>query len=187
MVSLTIDGRQIEAEEGSLLLDVLREEGIDVPTLCHVEGLEGYGGCRLCMVAIEGSKTGIAAACVTPVAEGQVINSSTPEILALRRTILEMLLAVHPTDCFNCKKLGDCKLHEYCSQYGVVKIETGLEIRDCPPDVSNPFISLDRNKCVLCGACVRICERLQCSEVLTFALRGRGTRVSPAFDHPQGI
>ncbi|MEN6476553.1 MAG: 2Fe-2S iron-sulfur cluster-binding protein, partial [Rectinema sp.] len=186
MLSISIDGKRLSVPEGSTILDAARGAGISIPTLCHIDGLEKYGGCRLCMVEVEGSRSGVQAACTTPVFEGMVVHSSSPEVIDLRKSVLSMILAEHPADCFNCKKMGECRLHEYCAEYGLVKIETGLEKRNFPPDVSNPFFSLDRNKCILCGKCVRTCESLQCSDVLCFAGRGRSARSSPAFDLPMG-
>ncbi|MGB4571741.1 MAG: formate dehydrogenase subunit alpha [Rectinemataceae bacterium] len=186
MLSISIDGKRLSVPEGSTILDAARGAGISIPTLCHIDGLEKYGGCRLCMVEVEGSRSGVQAACTTPVFEGMVVHSSSPEVIDLRKSVLSMILAEHPADCFNCKKMGECRLHEYCAEYGLVKIETGLEKTNFPPDVSNPFFSLDRNKCILCGKCVRTCESLQCSDVLCFAGRGRSARISPAFDLPMG-
>ena len=94
-----------------------------------------------------------------------------------------MILATHPADCFNCKKKGSCELHEYCREYGIVKVVTGLEIRGRSPDASHPFFNYDKNKCILCGRCVGICRELQCSHVLEFSMRGGGAQVVADFDH----
>ncbi|MDP3178832.1 MAG: 2Fe-2S iron-sulfur cluster-binding protein, partial [Spirochaetaceae bacterium] len=182
MVHLEIDGRKVEVPEGASVLEAARSAGADIPTLCHIEGLEPYGGCRLCLVEIEGFRNGLASACSTPAAEGMRVGTATDLVVALRREVLSLILAEHPSDCFNCKKSGDCGLHRYCAEYGVVKTITGDEKRDSVPDISSPFISLDRNKCILCGKCVRVCERLQLCDVLDFSRRGRGTRIGPAFD-----
>ncbi len=186
MVQLHIDGRPVSVSDGSTILDAARAAGIDIPTLCHIDGLEKYGGCRLCMVEVEGSKSGVQAACTTPARSGMVVRTDTKDVLDLRRAVLAMILAEHPADCFNCKKMGACSLHEYSMEYGVTKAVTGLEKHSYPPDVSGPFFNVDRNKCILCGKCVRTCESIQCSEVLTIAGRGRSARIAPAFDVPMG-
>jgi formate dehydrogenase alpha subunit len=184
MITLTIDGQLQSVPEGSTVLEAARIAGIEIPTLCHIDGLEPYGGCRLCLVEVEGSRTGAVTACTMPATAGMVVRSDTKEIGDLRRTVLEMILAEHPADCFNCRKSGDCKLHEYATRYGVEKVVTGLERNGFPVDDSNPFFILDGNRCILCGKCVRVCNEIQCSDVYDMAGRGAGTVVSPGFADP---
>ncbi|MDP2792226.1 MAG: molybdopterin-dependent oxidoreductase, partial [Rectinemataceae bacterium] len=186
MINLSIDGHTVTIGDGTTVLEAARSIGRKIPTLCWLEGLEGYGGCRLCMVEVEGSKSGVAAACTLPVAEGMKVRTESPEIRALRKTVLEMILAMHPADCFNCKKIGSCELHEYCREYGVVKVETGLEIHGRAPDISHPFFNYDKNKCILCGRCVRVCGELQCSRVLDISKRGGKAQVIADFNQPLG-
>ncbi len=179
MTTLRIDGRAACVPGSATILEAARGLGIEIPTLCHIPGLEAHGGCRVCMVEVEGSKTGFMPACATPVAEGMVVRTDSPGAVAMRKAVLEMILAEHSSDCFNCKKSGACALHEYCRIHGVVKVETGLEKKFRKPDVSHPFFNFDPDKCILCGKCVRTCESLQCSGVIGFAGRGRSARVAP--------
>jgi formate dehydrogenase major subunit len=104
----------------------------------------------------------------------------------MRKTVLEMILAEHPSDCFNCKKMGACSLHEYCRVHGVVKAESGLEKDLRKPDASHPFFNYDPDKCILCGKCVRTCESLQCSSVLGFAGRSGSSRIAPDYGYSFG-
>jgi formate dehydrogenase major subunit len=182
MITLTIDDQNLSIPDGSTVLDAARIAGIDIPTLCHIEGLDAYGGCRICLVEVEGVRNGVVAACTLPAAEAMVIRTDTPAVEALRRTVLELILAEHPADCFNCKKSGDCRLHEYAMRYGIDKVPTGIERQGFDIDNSNPFFVLDRNRCILCGKCVRVCGEIQCSDVYCFAGRGPRTMVTPAFN-----
>ncbi len=186
MTTLRIDGRIASVPGSATILDAAHCLGIDIPTLCHIPGLDAYGGCRVCMVEVEGSKTGFLPACATPVAEGMVVRTDSAAAIAMRKTVLEMILAEHPSDCFNCKKMGACSLHEQCREHGVVKVESGLEKNLRKPDTSHPFFNFDPDKCILCGKCVRTCESLQCSAVLGFAGRGGSSRISPDYGNTFG-
>ena len=184
MLTMTIDGKKAAVPEGSTILTAARSLGIEIPTLCWLEGLDAYGGCRICMVEVEGARNGVAPACATPVVEGMVVRTDSESARSLRKSVLEMILATHHADCFNCRKMGACDLHRYSVEYGLPKIETGLEVKGRHPDTSHPFFDYDKNKCVLCGRCVRVCSELQVSRVLEFAGRGQSARVAAAFDDP---
>jgi formate dehydrogenase major subunit len=187
MITLTIDDRSITVEAGTSVLAAARGAGAAVPTLCWLEGLDAWGSCRLCMVEIKGfPRGGVAAACSTPVAEGMVVHTSTPEVRKLRKEVLELTLATHHADCFNCRKNGACELLELCREYGVTKVETGLEVRNLRPDTSHPFFNVDANKCILCGRCVRACGELQAAHVLDFTGRGKNARIMPDFGDSMG-
>lgn len=186
MITLTIDNRSVSVPSGTTVLEAARTIGAEIPTLCWLEGLDAWGSCRICMVEIQGHRGGMAPSCATPAAEGMVVQTSTPEVRKLRTQVLEMLLATHHADCFNCRKNGACELLDYCREYGVVKVETGLEVRRHVPDTSNPFFNVDRNKCILCGRCVRICGEVQSSHVIDFTGRGQSTAIKPDFGDRMG-
>ncbi len=121
-MQITINGRNIEAAEGSTILQTARREGIEIPTLCYLEGVNDIGSCRLCVVELSGSEE-LVPACNTKVKEGMVILTHSERVKAARRMVLNLLLSEHYGDCFSCEKNGDCELQKYCIEYGVETTE----------------------------------------------------------------
>lgn len=171
-VNLTINDRPVSVPEGSTILQAARFAGIRIPTLCHHPDLSNIGACRLCVVTVEGAR-GLQTACTTPVSDGMVVFTESPEARATRRFVLEMLLSDHPNDCMRCEANGDCELQDLAYEYDVPWPEYGGASHAYPvnPD-PNPFIFIDRNKCILCGRCVRACAEIQVRNVWDFAHRG---------------
>ncbi len=184
-VTLTIDGKAIQVEAGTSVLDAARQNGIFIPTLCHDPELTKPGGCRLCVVEIEGMRN-LPASCVTAVGEGMVVNTASQEVVDSRKMIIELLLANHPEDCLTCEKTGTCSLAEFAYLYGVRKSKFQGERHQDPIDDSSPVISRDTNKCVLCGKCVRVCAEIQGRNILDFTHRGFNTKVAPALEAGMG-
>lgn len=183
MVNLTINGKQIQAPQGSSVLDAARAAGIYIPTLCYHPELRAEGACRLCMVEASGART-LVASCVYPVSEGMVVNTNTAKVREARKTVVELLLANHPKDCLSCQKSGDCELQKIAADLGMRKIRfEGGETKAHTIDCSNPSLVRDQEKCILCGRCIRICRDVQGMNVYSFAGRGFGTIVSTAFEH----
>lgn len=183
MIKLTIDGQTVQVEPGTTVLQASRQAGIKIPTLCHEEQLSSPGACRLCVVEIEGMRN-LPASCVTQATQGMVVYTSSPAVIEARKTILELLLANHSLDCLTCEKSGDCKLQDYCYEYGVAESSFAGEKHDYEPDLTNPYIIRDNNKCILCGKCVRACAEIKGANILDFARRGFNTKVTTAFDLP---
>jgi NADH dehydrogenase/NADH:ubiquinone oxidoreductase subunit G len=205
-MTLTIDGRPIAFEGRPTLLEVAKANGIFVPSLCEHPGLEPYAACRLCLVEVQGRK-GYVPACSTFAEEGLVIRTSTPELVALRRGILELILAEHPHACLICsektscddfkstiRKTGEvtgcvlCPANGRCRLQRVVQ-EMGLDVVPFPSHRragevrrDDPFIDRDNSLCILCGRCVRVCREVRGASVLTFVSRGSGTVVGTALD-----
>ncbi len=181
LIQLTIDGISVHVPPGTSLLNAARYASIQIPTLCHLADLTPEGACRMCVVKIE-SMQNLVAACVHPASEGLVVYTHTPEILAARRTILELLLANHPTDCLSCNRNLNCELQTLAADLGIRNVRFNGIQRHYDIDDSNPFIMRDNEKCILCGRCVRTCQELQVCNVLDFAERGFNTKLTPAFD-----
>lgn len=181
MITIEVNGKNIEAREGETILAALKREGLTVPTLCHMEGLKPTGACRICVVDVDGFNT-LVPACSYPVSEGMKIRTHSPRAVAARKTIIELLLADHPDDCLYCERSDNCDLSRLAVEYGVRQRRfTGSRSRH-HLDVSGPSIVRDPEKCILCGKCVRVCEEVQGVSAVDFIGRGSKTTVGCAFD-----
>lgn len=182
MINLTINGKQIQAPQGSTILEAARAAGIYIPTLCYHPELRPEGACRLCMVEASGART-LVASCVYPVSEGMVVKTNTSKVREARKTVVELLLTNHPKDCLCCQKSGDCELQKIAADLGVRRLRfEGGERKAHTMDCSNPSLVRDQEKCILCGRCIRVCRDIQGMNVYSFAGRGFGTIVSTAFE-----
>ncbi len=166
MINIAIDGENYEADEGSTILMVCRENDIEIPTLCYMEGVNEIGSCRLCMVEIEGFSN-LFAACKTVIKEGMVVRTESERIYRYRRQMLSLIYANHTVDCMNCAENGDCKLQHLCNEYEVersayvgsrVAIEGKLPLLD-----KNPYMIYDPGKCIHCQSCISACHRISCN------------------------
>ncbi|MCI6005689.1 MAG: [FeFe] hydrogenase, group A [Blautia sp.] len=182
MGTMTIDGRKVEFTNEKNVLSVIRNAGIDIPTLCYHSELSTFGACRLCTVEDDRGKT--FASCSEEPRDGMVIYTNTARIRKYRKLIIELLLASHCRDCTTCRKSGDCKLQELAHKLGVREIRFDNYKEEHPIDFSSPSIVRDPNKCIQCGNCVRACEELQGIGVLGFAHRGTEAIATTAFDKP---
>jgi len=181
MITFEADGRTIQANEGETILTALKREGIQVPTLCHMEGLPPSGACRLCVVEVEGSPT-LTPACSFPVAPGMKIKTRSPKVLEARRTNVELLLSNHPDDCLYCARNGKCDLQTLSMEMGIRQRLYRGKKTTRELDVSSPSILRDPDKCILCGRCVRVCEEVQGISAIDFVNRGSRAFIGTAFD-----
>lgn len=183
MVKFTINGKEIMVEKGTTILEAARKNGIFIPTLCYDEELSIYGGCRLCLVEIEGSKK-LAASCSTLVKDGMVVYTETERLVKIRRDILDLLLSNHPNDCLTCEKVGECGLQDLYYRYGVKRGTYIGEVKNYAIDSFNPVMERDQNKCILCGKCVRVCKEIQVTNAIDFSGRGFYAKIATGFDKP---
>lgn len=204
-----IDGKNIKFRPGQSILDAANKAGLYIPTLCHLEALEPYGGCRLCVVEVKNMR-GFPTACTTPLTQGMEVVTVSPALQKLRREILEFTLSEHPFTCLVCKDKkectdfmhstrkvstitgcnfctsnGDCELQDLVDFLELDDMKFPITYRGIPPVKNNPFYDLDYNLCVLCGRCVRICNEERNSHVLAFVERGNSTIVGTAFGESQ--
>jgi NADH-quinone oxidoreductase subunit G/NADP-reducing hydrogenase subunit HndD len=185
LVKLTIDGLPVEVEAGTTILRAAEELGIQVPTLCYLEDIHEFGACRVCVVEVEGART-LQAACVTPVAEGMVVRTSTPAVRKARRTTVELILSDHHTECPTCVRNLNCELQSLAESMGIRENRFAGVRTDNPVDSSSAAIVRDPNKCVLCRRCVSICEKVQGVKAIGPVGRGFETLIGPAFGDQLG-
>ncbi|MEI3163349.1 MAG: [FeFe] hydrogenase, group A [Lachnospirales bacterium] len=181
---MIIDNIPVAIEGEKNILELIRKAGIDLPTFCYHSDLSVYGACRMCMV--ENKWGGIEAACSTPPKAGAEIFTNTPKLRKHRKMILELLLSNHCRDCTTCDKNGECRLQELAGRFGIKSVRFNNTAAEPDIDDSSVCITRDRNKCILCGDCVRVCNEVQNVGAINFANRGSKMIVATAFDEPIG-
>jgi NADH dehydrogenase/NADH:ubiquinone oxidoreductase subunit G len=139
-INLIIDGRKVTAKAGMTVLEAALASNIYIPALCYSPDLKPHGGCRLCIIEIDGVP-GMPTACTTPVSEGMVVRTSTADVDIVRKNIMQLLLADHPLDCLTCVKNQRCDLQKVASYLGIKERDLPHNDRDIPLDDSNPFLS----------------------------------------------
>jgi bidirectional [NiFe] hydrogenase diaphorase subunit len=170
VVTLQIDHHEASARDNQVVIDVARELGIRIPKLCYVSGLSNYGGCRLCLVEIEGSNK-LQAACTTVVTEGMQVRTDSPRLLEYRRMILELLFAERNHVCSVCVSNGHCEMQSLAQHLGVDHVRFPYVYPKLPVDASHHRFVLDQNRCILCTRCVRVCDEIEGAH--TWDLMGR--------------
>lgn len=169
MITVKINGVDYEAKEGSTILDVARENGVDIPTLCFMEGVSDVGSCRLCMVEAEGYDT-MLPACRTKVKEGMILSTDSDILNEYRKDMLKLILSNHNQDCMSCPANGTCELQNLCNRFEIAHADhrgTRSHIEDKLPLLNdNPYISYDPSKCIHCMRCISVCNNIACNGTL---------------------
>lgn len=181
MVKLTINGQEVEIGRDSTILDAAKAIGIKIPTLCHINGLEPYGGCRMCLVEIEGVAR-LQTACTTKVNNGMVVFTETEEINKARKAMLEFLLINHPLDCPVCDKAGECLLQDQAARFGASEGRFAEGKRTHPENINDSIIVRNMERCILCTRCTRMCGEGQGAYAIAVTGRGQHSFVEP-FSH----
>ena len=183
-IEVTVNGTKYAADPSMTILDLCKREGIHVPTLCHHPDLSTRGICRVCVVEVAGSRT-LQAACATPLENGMEIRTSSERVRRSRKTVIELLLANHYTDCTVCPKNLKCELQELANEYGLTDLRwKEKRERTIHRDTSSPVFVRDNDKCVLCQRCIRACAELQGVHALANLFKGDSTVVGSAFNRP---
>ncbi len=183
---VTINGIEVECVPHETILHAAQKAGVKIPTLCHDDRLEPYGGCRLCIVHVKGVPRPLPA-CTTPVADKMDITTDTDAIRKIRANIIELLLSNHPSDCMRCEATGNCTLQDLSYEYKVDGSRFEGEQWDLPLREDNPFITFEPNKCVLCGRCVRICNEVVMAGTIEISGRGFNSIPETAFKKPRTL
>ena len=175
-VALKMNGIEVNVPEGTTILKAALDNGVTIPTLCNLEGLTSYGGCRLCLVEVTGSPK-LFPACITPVSSGMEVTTNSDRLKEYRKMAVQMLLAERTHICSVCVANDHCELQTLANQLGVdhVMFErkwTGLEI-----DSTHDFLVIDRNRCILCTRCIRVCDEIEGVHTLDLKLRGKDAQV----------
>ena len=181
-IHLTINGKQVLAREGQTLLEVARENGIHIPTLCYHEKLEPIGACRMCVVEIAGTAIPVTA-CTTQAKEGMEVTTNSTLIENLRRETLKLILIKHPLNCAACELNGNCQLQDLAHEYDIThqdlhSYEIGPVEYESEPYATS-LIKYHPRRCILCGRCVAACTQITGASAITFKGRGAETRIAP--------
>lgn len=175
-LTISIDGVEVDAEEGQTIMEAADAAGIYIPRLCDHEGLRHQGGCRVCTVKANGRSV---SACTQPVAPDLTVENETPHITKLRRDLVEMLFHEGNHLCPICEASGNCELQAMAYRLGMTAPTRFPYLEPCRPvDASHPDIALDTNRCIACGRCIRASQDVDGKGVFGYVGRGIHRRVS---------
>jgi NADH-quinone oxidoreductase subunit G len=187
MINLKINGVPIQVEEGTTIVKAAAKVNVKIPTLCYNPDLPPWASCGLCIVRTMGpGSPRMARACATLCAEGMDVVTHDAELIAVRRTVLELILSNHPNDCLQCPRNGSCELQTLAAEFGIRQVPFRKILNGLPVDDSNPSIVLNPEKCIRCGRCVKVCQEVQNVWALEFLGRGIKGKVASAADVPLG-
>ncbi|MCT4661988.1 MAG: NADH-dependent [FeFe] hydrogenase, group A6 [Tissierellales bacterium] len=182
MVTLTIDNKEVTVPKGTTVLEAARQIGVNIPTLCYLKDINEVGACRMCLVEVEGVNNRLLASCVLEAAEGMVVKTNTKKVRIARKNNLELILSNHDRSCLSCERNKNCELQTLADDLGIREITFDGERIIHPIDYSSPSIVRDQNKCILCGRCISVCDKIQNVGVLGFQDRGFKTSVGQPFN-----
>ncbi len=183
MAKLVIDGREIEAKDGQSVLQAALDHGIHIPHLCYHPALKVVGSCRMCLIEIE-KVPKLQVACGTPVRDGMVVSTQSERVKKARRGVLEFLLINHPLDCPVCDQAGECRLQDYCFEYGQAGSRYQEEKRVFPKQDLGSTLVRDMNRCIHCTRCIRFLRDVAGAEAFTLYERGNRTQVGTYLEAP---
>ena len=183
--SITINGQVVQADSEMTVLQAAQSAGIHIPTLCYHPDLPALGACRVCLVEIEGERN-LQPSCTYAVRDGMVVHTHSTKVRKARRTVVELLLSEHPSECTTCARNGNCELQALAEELGLREIRFPVEPHGHEADESSLSIVRDPDKCILCRRCLQTCEQIQGISSLRIKGRGYDSIVGAAFDTPLG-
>ncbi|MBI9034098.1 MAG: (2Fe-2S)-binding protein [Bacteroidales bacterium] len=179
---IEVNKKIIRVKKGETILSALKRNGIVVPTLCNLKELNPTGGCRLCVVEVEGEEN-LVPACSYPINQWLRVKTHSPRVIQARRTLVELLLANHPNDCLYCIRNGSCELQNLAKELNINERRFFGEHTFHKIDRSSPAIVKDLEKCILCNRCIRVCEEIQTVSAIDRIGRGGQSAVGPEFNN----
>jgi bidirectional [NiFe] hydrogenase diaphorase subunit len=183
--TLQLNGKPVSAAEDQTLLDVAREHGVKLPTLCHLDGLADVGACRLCLVEVKGSAK-LLPACTTRATEGMEVTTDSERLRRYRREIVELLFAERNHVCAVCVANGNCELQAVALEVGMDHVRFEYQYPRTELDASHPRFVLDHTRCILCTRCVRVCDEIEGAHTWDVAFRGTNARLITDMAQPWG-
>jgi len=184
-INVTINGKALEVEQGTTILDAAKMINIKIPTLCYSDDLPPWASCGICIVRLAGSPKMVRACCTACEPNMNIITHDS-EIIAVRRTVIELILSNHPDDCLKCPRNHCCELQTIAADFGIREEPFKKVKNDLPIDDSSPAIVLCPDKCIRCGRCVKVCQDVQNVWALEFIGRGFSGKIASAADVPLG-
>jgi bidirectional [NiFe] hydrogenase diaphorase subunit len=183
--TLVIDGQNVSARETETILEAAQEQGIFIPTLCHLEGLSEVGACRLCLIDMKGVNK-LLPACVTKVEEGMEVNTRSERLDRFRRTLLELFFAEGNHICAVCVANGHCELQSMAQRLRMDHVRVPYVSPRRQVDASHRLFTFDPNRCILCTRCVRVCDEIEGAHTWDVMGRGIASRVITDLNEPWG-
>jgi bidirectional [NiFe] hydrogenase diaphorase subunit len=183
--TLKIDGQDVGAREDETILEVARENGIMIPTLCQLDGLSLVGACRLCLVEVVGWRN-LVPACTTYVEEGMEVITNSERLQKYRRMIIELLFAEGNHVCAVCVSNGNCELQWKAQKLGMDHVRFTNQNPDRRVDLTHEHFVVDANRCILCTRCVRVCDEIEGAHTWDIFGRGEHSIIISDFDLPWG-
>ncbi len=184
LVHLEINGIAVEVPAGTTILEAAKKVAVQIPTLCHHPDVKAWAACGICVVR-NGNSPKLLRACCTEVAEGMKITTHDPDIVQIRKTVIQLILSTHPADCLKCPRSGVCELQRVATDFGIREAPFPRPaIEHIPRDESTPSIVLDPDKCIKCGRCAIVCQEMQNVWALEFIGRGERMQIAPAAGVP---
>ena len=183
--TLIIDGKEVSAEEGATVLQVARDNGVKLPTLCHLEGVYAIGACRLCLVEVAGTAK-LLPACTTKISEGMNLTTDSDRLRKYRRMTIELLFAERNHVCAVCVSNGHCELQTLAYSLGMDHVRYDYIFPKWKVDLTHRMFGMDHNRCILCTRCVRVCWHIEGAGTKNVAGRGATSKIISDLNQPWG-
>lgn len=181
LFNIEINDQQVSAKRGETIMEVLGRVGVKVPTLCHMPGFAPSGGCRMCVVEVDGME-GLVPACSHPVEEWMKIKTHSPRVIKARKTIVELLLASHPDDCLYCERNGNCELQNLAAELNIRERKYQTKRQNIQIDKACSSIERDPAKCILCQHCIKVCDEIIGVSAIEIMGRGSESRIGTTYN-----